>query len=350
MNRSFWDGKRVLLTGHTGFKGGWMALWLRRLGASVTGYSLAPDTEPNLFDALAPWNDVDSIIGDVRDAAALRHAVERCEPEIVIHMAAQPLVRASYADPVDTLTTNVIGTANLLQALRAIPAARVALIVTSDKVYDQAHGTGAFVESDPLGGSDPYSASKAAQELVTTAFARSFLEVHGARVATSRAGNVIGGGDWAADRLIPDFFRAAASGEEFAIRYPSATRPWQHVLEPLSGYLVYVEKLWEDEAISRSLNFGPNEPPATVAEVIAKFEAATGWGLALREPEGELWPEHSTLELDSGLAAKELGWQPRLSLDRAIRWTADWYKAHSAGADIEEFSIDQIAVYESMVQ
>jgi CDP-glucose 4,6-dehydratase len=349
MNPGFWRGKRVFLSGHTGFKGAWLALWLEQLEASVTGYSLPPPTDPALFEELEPWRKLDSIISDLRDREALDAAIAQSDPEIVIHMAAQSLVRASYQDPVETFSTNVMGTVNLLDAVRSSESARATLVITSDKVYDQAYGAGDFVEDDRLGGTDPYAASKAAQELVTASFCRSYFEERGMRLATGRAGNVIGGGDWAADRLIPDYFRSVRSGEPFRLRYPAATRPWQHVLEPLNGYLTYLEHLYSDEDSPVTLNFGPDEAPVAVADVVAKLAAASGHDNSWSRQGGELWPEHTELRLASEQAVKVLDWRPRLSLEEAIAWTAGWYQAHGAGRDMRAFSVGQIEAYTGLV-
>lgn len=349
MSPEFWRHKRVLLTGHTGFKGTWLSLWLEQLGAEVTGYSLAPNTEPAMYSLLEPWPDLHSIVADVRHPESLAAAVAACQPDIVIHMAAQALVRASYQDPTGTFDTNVIGTANLLDALRSVANLRAVLVITSDKVYDN-HGAGRpFVESDPLGGTDPYSASKAAQELVTAAYANSYFDPESTRVATARAGNVIGGGDWAAERLIPDYFRSVGAGTEFQLRYPNATRPWQHVLEPLSGYLAYVQRLHSDGDTPRALNFGPSERSLAVSEVVAKLAKVSGHKEQWSRQTDELWPEHDALRLDSGAATATLEWRPRLDVDTALDWTAKWHQAHEAGKDMRNFSIGQIEAYSGLV-
>jgi len=338
---SFWRGRRVLLTGHTGFKGAWLHLWLRELGADVTGFALRPSTEPSLWGSIGA--DAQSIIGDLRDEALVRSMIARVDPEIVIHMAAQALVRESYRDPVGTYGTNVMGTVLLLAALRAATRLRAILVVTSDKVYDNQGGGFAFSEGDRLGGHDPYSNSKACAELVTASFRDSFFRA-GPALATARAGNVIGGGDWSADRLIPDCIRALGNGRAVRLRYPDAIRPWQHVLEPLSGYLALAQALVEaPERAPTAVNFGPD--PAsfrTVREVVAgfcgRFGGAPGW-----EPDpGEHVPEAATLTLSSDLAARSLGWTWTLALEQSLAWTADWYRAERSGENMLEFTRRQL--------
>ncbi len=340
----FWRGRRVLLTGHTGFKGAWLALWLRELGAEVTGYALAPRERTNLWTLLgAP---IASVIADVRDPARLSEALRAAEPQVVIHMAAQALVRESYRDPIDTFGTNVMGTANLLQACRALPSLECAVVVTSDKVYEN-HGEGRpFAEDDRLGGHDPYSNSKACAELVTQSFRDSFFGA-GPAIATARAGNVIGGGDWADDRLIPDCVRALGAGAPVTLRYPDAVRPWQHVLEPLAGYLTLARALIETpDAAPRAVNFGPDPGSfRSVRELVEGFSAAfggrPGWVADAAEHPGEA----RALTLSSALAARALRWRPRLDLQESIDWTAAWYRAHAAGENMRQFTARQIAEY-----
>jgi CDP-glucose 4,6-dehydratase len=347
---AFWRGRRVLLTGHTGFKGAWLSLWLEKLGAEVTGLSLAPDTEPSLFALLAPFAAQASRIGDIRDRDGVARAVAAAEPQIVIHMAAQPLVRRSYAEPVETYATNVMGTVHLLDALRGATNLQAVLIVTTDKVYRNNESGQPFSEQDPLGGHDPYSASKAAAEIVTESYAASFLAPQGVRVATARAGNVIGGGDWAQDRLIPDLWRAVKAGVPLKLRNPQSTRPWQHVLEPLGGYLVYAERL-ANGRLSAALNFGPDpDETMTVAEVanamIDAMQAPHAWRpAATAAPQPK---EARMLALDPALAAWALGWRPRLDAHQALQWTADWYKAFDGGAPPRALCLDQIARYEAL--
>jgi CDP-glucose 4,6-dehydratase len=343
----FWRGRRVFLTGHTGFKGAWMNLWLQSLGAKVTGYALAAHTEPSLF-ALVSGRSA-SHIADIRDERKVREALIGADPQIVIHMAAQALVRESYREPLATYSTNVLGTGTVLQACRALKQLECALIVTSDKVYEN-HAEGRpFVEGDRLGGHDPYSNSKACAELLTASFRESFFG-DGAPIATARAGNVIGGGDWSQDRLIPDCVRALGAGEPVALRYPEAIRPWQHVLEPLSGYLAFAQALVQAPAATpRAVNFGPDPASfCTVREVVdsfsARFSGRPGW----RRDPGSHPKEAGALTLSSDLAEKSLGWRPRLTVGESLAWTADWYRAHAAGEDMTKYSEAQIARYESL--
>jgi CDP-glucose 4,6-dehydratase len=351
----FWRGRRVLLTGHTGFKGAWMSLWLRSLGAEVTGYALPPVGEPNLWSIIvASANGVkmpSSVIADIRDGQRVGGAVAQADPQIVIHMAAQALVRESYRDPVGTYATNVMGTASLLQECRSLRHLECVVIVTSDKVYENRGAGRAFDEGDRLGGHDPYSNSKACAELLTMSFRESFF-AEGPPVATARAGNVIGGGDWSPDRLIPDCVRALESGQPVKLRYPDAVRPWQHVLEPLSGYLTLAQRLVEaPQTTPRAVNFGPD--PAsfrTVREVVDAFGARiagrAGWA---RDPDPQP-PEAQSLTLSSALARHSLGWHPRLDIEESLSWTADWYSAYSAGEDMLAFTESQIARYRAMMK
>jgi CDP-glucose 4,6-dehydratase len=351
----FWRDRRVLLTGHTGFKGAWMSLWLRRLGARVTGLALPPAAEPNLWSILgAGPRDAQggrSVLADIRDAELVGETVARADPQIVIHMAAQALVRESYRDPLATYATNVMGTAALLQACRSLPHLECAVIVTSDKVYENHGGGRAFEESDRLGGHDPYSNSKACTELLTASFRDSFYG-GGPPIATARAGNVIGGGDWSEDRLIPDCVRALRSGKAVNLRYPDAIRPWQHVLEPLSGYLALAEGLVKDPGRTpRAVNFGPDPASfCTVREVVdtfaARFSGSPGW---VRDPAPQP-AEAQALTLSSALAGRTLDWHPRLGVREALSWTADWYLAHAAGENMTAFSDEQIARYGDMTK
>jgi CDP-glucose 4,6-dehydratase len=340
----FWRQRTVFLTGHTGFKGAWLSLWLREMGATVVGYALPPHSTPNLFGLLEL--SMESHLADVRDAASLRQALQAANPHIVIHMAAQALVKESYKNPLDTFSTNIMGTANLLQECRELPRLECALVITSDKVYEN-HGAGiAFEEGDRLGGHDPYSNSKACTELVTGSFRDSFFR-DGPPLATARAGNVIGGGDWSADRLIPDCVRALEAGAPVNLRYPEATRPWQHVLEPLGGYLKLAQALVETPGKApRAVNFGPN--PASFCSVrhvveafSARFDGKPGWN---RDP-GEHPPEAQALTLSSALAEKSLGWRPSLDCQASVAWTADWYRAFAAGEDMPTLTRAQIARY-----
>jgi CDP-glucose 4,6-dehydratase len=344
----FWSGRRVFLTGHTGFKGAWMNLWLQSLGANVTGYALAPHTEPSLFALLRTACGA-SHIADIRNAGQVRDALLGADPQIVIHMAAQALVRESYRDPLATYATNVIGTGTVLQACRSLQHLQCVLVITSDKVYENQDEGRPFVEADRLGGHDPYSNSKACVELLTVSFRDSFFD-GGAPIATARAGNVIGGGDWSQDRLIPDCVRALEAGEPVSLRYPEAIRPWQHVLDPLSGYLEFAQALVQaPEASPRAVNFGPDPSSfCTAREVVetfsARFSGRPGW----RRDAGTHPKEAGALTLSSALAQGSLGWRPRLTVGEALAWTADWYRAHAAGEDMTRYSEAQIERYQSL--
>lgn len=345
----FWRGRRVLLTGHTGFKGTWAALWLRRLGAEVHGFALAPDTDPSLWIEAGEGLLATETRADLADADAVRGVVEQARPEIVLHLAGQALVRRATQAPLETVRTNTLGTANLLDALRACDSLRAAVIVTTDKVYDNDESGRAFVESDRLGGDEPYGASKAAAEMLTRAYARSYFAPRGIGVGTARAGNVIGGGNWSADRLVPDIWRAAVRGVPLVLRAPSATRPWQHVLEPLAGYFLYAEALAVGGDVAEALNFGPAEDaPVTVAEIAVSMAEALGVARPWRvEPDAGL-SEARLLALDSTLAQASLGWRPRLAAPEAVAWTASWYAAHRGGADARTLCLDQIGRYEAL--
>lgn len=335
---AFWADKRVFLTGHTGFKGGWLALWLSELGADVRGYALAPDTTPNFFTLCAVETKLQHQIADIRDASALTDAVKSFAPEIIFHLAAQPLVRRSYQQPLETYTTNIMGTALLLEAVTKTPSVQLTAIVTSDKVY--AEGQRAHGETDRFGGHDPYSASKAAAELVAASFP---VE---SKIATLRAGNVIGGGDWSADRLVPDFFRAARAGERLALRNPHSIRPWQHVLDALCGYLLAAEHIWHGHAARESWNFGPGtEGEADVAALVETL--GTLWPGARYDisPQDAAPHEAPVLRLDAAKARQELRWQPRWTLREALNATANWHRAHEAGETMAAVSAQQIKAY-----
>jgi len=348
MNREFWRGKRVFLTGHTGFKGGWLALWLTDMGAEVYGYALAPPTEPNLF-AVANLQArlTHSTIADIRDAATLTQAMQAAQPDIVLHLAAQPLVRYSYVVPVETYSVNVMGTVNLLEAVRQTPSVKAVVNVTTDKCYENREWVWPYRENEAMGGFDPYSSSKACSELVTAAYRRSFLEPAGTHLASARAGNVIGGGDWAADRLVPDFLRALDAGQTLTIRSPLATRPWQHVLEPLAGYLALAEKLFlEGQSYAVAWNFGPDEADAKPVQWIVEY-------LCSRVPDAT-WQcdaspqphEANTLKLDSSKAKTQLGWHPRWNLQTTLGMTLAWHQAWKQGLDMAVTSVRQIHEYE----
>ncbi|ORE89936.1 CDP-glucose 4,6-dehydratase [Aurantimonas sp. 22II-16-19i] len=346
----FWTGRRVLLTGQTGFKGAWLSLWLERLGAVVTAVGLEPETDPSLHGLLAPFDGQTHHLADIGDPAALERIVAEARPQVVFHLAAEAIVQRSYADPVETFRTNVMGTVNLLQALRFAPEARAAVIVTTDKVYENDEAGTPFAEGDRLGGKDPYSASKACAELATASFRASFFAAGGPAIATARAGNVVGGGDWAADRLIPDFVRAMQRGEPVRLRSPLAVRPWQHVVEPLAGYLTLAETLASHpENAPQAVNFGPDPEQfasvAKVAEVLGQaFRLPLPW-----LPAGGAHPaEARQLRLSSRLAAETLGWRPLLSLEETLAWTAEWYEAYPAGADMRALTARQISAYEAL--
>jgi len=346
LDREYWRGKRVLLTGHTGFKGAWTTLLLSQLGAEVFGVALAPDTTPSLFDLFGDGGGQTSTIADIRDPTALRAACE-WGPRIVIHMAAQPLVRRSYAEPIETFDVNLMGTVNLLEALRGVEDLEAVLVVTTDKVYRNEDTGRAFLEDDPLGGHDPYSASKAAAEMAVYSYAHSFFEPRGVPVATARAGNVIGGGDWSADRIVPDIWRAAQAKTPLELRMPKAVRPWQHVIEPLTGYLIYCQNLARSaDRTPRALNFGP--PPSdilTVAEVAERVMDGLGSTVGWRLAEGPAPREMKLLSLDPEAAARALGWRTRLDAKAALDWTSEWYRAFDDRRDMKRFTVDQIASY-----
>ncbi len=333
-NRDFWRGKRVVLTGHTGFKGGWLAIWLQRLGAEVTGISLAPETSPNLFNLGRIEQQLEHHVCDITDAALVNKLLHQARPEIVFHLAAQALVRASYRDPLATFATNVMGTAHLLDALRGVEATRVAVVVTTDKVYHNHEWHYPYRETDTLGGHDPYSASKAASELVIASYRQSFLNQQGIAVASARAGNVIGGGDWSEDRLIPDAVRSWSTNVPLEIRQPQAVRPWQHVLEPLNGYLQLAQRLWESPELAGAFNFGPRtDESATVRHVIKLAQTAYGGGEVVFH-QNNLGPhEAGFLALDTSKSRRALGLQPKWSLEESVHRTMRWYLAQQQGAD-----------------
>ncbi|WP_020145248.1 CDP-glucose 4,6-dehydratase [Terracoccus sp. 273MFTsu3.1] len=343
----FWPGKRVLVTGHTGFKGSWLTLWLTSLGAEVTGYALPPPTSPSMFAALALGDGIESVIGDVRDEAMLKDIVLAAAPEIVFHLAAQPLVRRSYADPVGTYATNVLGTVHLLEAVRATPGVRVVVNVTSDKAYENSEGDRGYRETDPMGGHDPYSSSKGCAELVTSTYRRSFFAEGATALASARAGNVLGGGDWAEDRLVPDILRAFAAGEKAEIRNPGSVRPWQHVLEPLSGYLLLAQRLWlGGQTYAEGWNFGPHEGDARPVSWIADALAREWGNGAVWGTEDRRQPHEATyLRLDVSKARRQLGWGPRWSLADALTHVVAWQRAWLSGDDVHALCLQQIDDY-----
>jgi CDP-glucose 4,6-dehydratase len=347
----FWRGRRVLLTGHTGFKGSWLALWLVAMGADVTGLSDGVPTEPSLFELARVGDDVHTVCADVRDAEAVRRAFVEARPEVVLHLAAQPLVRRSFEEPRATFEVNVMGTVNVLDAVRQVPGARAVVNVTSDKCYENREWEWAYREDEPMGGHDPYSSSKGASELVTGAYRRSFFaEPDGPRLASARAGNVIGGGDWGDDRLIPDIMRAALAGAAVEIRNPGATRPWQHVLNPLSGYLLLAERLWGDPDAAAAWNFGPVEADARpVGWIVERLDALWPGGLSSERGAAEQPHEARYLKVDSSRARVRLGWAPRWHLDQALDSIVEWYSGLRAGADMRALTLRQLEDFQSTV-
>jgi CDP-glucose 4,6-dehydratase len=345
----FWAGKRVLLSGHTGFKGSWLTLWLARLGAQVTGVGLAPNSEPSLFDLA----DIKSATSehhfcDIRNAEELRAIVFKARPEIVLHLAAQALVLPAYEKPLDTISTNVQGTANLLDALRMVDAPRVAVMITTDKVYENPDHYYPFRENDPLGGHDPYSASKAAAEIIVESYRKSFLQAQGVSIATARAGNVIGGGDWARNRLIPDAVRAWEEGSRLRVRQPNATRPWQHVLESLSGYLCLVERLWADPALAGAYNFGPDtSEAASVQSVLGLARSAYGKGEFVFGDDTQREHEAAWLSLEVVKSRNLLGVSPRWRLLESVSRTMSWYRRQASGIDASMLCAEDISAFEA---
>ncbi len=357
LNRSFWKGRRVFLTGHTGFKGGWLSLWLNALGSKVTGYALAPPTEPSLFEQAEIAGLVHSVCGDIREFPRLKAAIAECRPEVVIHMAAQSVVRRGYEDPVETYSTNVMGTVNLLEALRQLKQSCAVVNVTSDKCYANREWIWGYRENEPMGGPDPYSSSKGCAELVTTAYQESFfapvsLDRHGVALASARAGNAIGGGDWTKDQLIPDLMRAFLAGQPCLIRNPSAIRPWQFVLEPLRGYLMLAERLIEDASrFASAWNFGPADTDAQPVSWIAD-ELARSWGKdASWSQDGGTHPhEAHFLKLDASKSRAYLDWHPVLPLKPALNWIVEWYHTFQQAGDLQRLTQKQIEQYEGLSQ
>lgn len=349
MNADFWHGKRVFLTGHTGFKGGWLSLWLQSMGAEVHGYALTPPTKTNLFTTAGIGKGMmSSEIADIRDADRLRRAMQAAQPEIIFHLAAQPLVRYSYAQPVETYAVNVMGTVYLLEAARATPGVKAVVNVTTDKCYENREWVWGYRENEALGGFDPYSSSKGCAELVTAAYRRSFLEPAGIALASARAGNVIGGGDWAEDRLLPDFLRAMDAGVMLKIRSPQSTRPWQHVLEPLSGYLMLAERLYTAGGqFAEAWNFGPSDEDARsvrwIVERLAEMQQDVKWQC----DEAPQPHEAHYLKLDSSKAHGLLNWEPRWRLQAALQKTLEWHRAWRNGEDMHALTLSQIAQYQA---
>jgi len=350
MNPAFWKDKRVFLTGHTGFKGSWISLWLQKLGAKLTGYALAPPTNPSLFELARVSDGMQSIEGDIRDLEKFKAALTNAESEIVIHMAAQPLVRDSYQYPVDTFASNVMGTVHLFEAIRVTPSVRAVVNITTDKCYENKEWIWGYREHEPMGGHDPYSASKACAELVSSAYRTSFFQPDGHKVAmaTARAGNVIGGGDWAKDRLMTDLIAAFATRKPVLIRNPNAIRPWQHVLEPLRGYLMLAEKLFTDGAeYAEAWNFGPNDDDAkSVLWLTERLTQFWGSNAQWQMQPGDHPHEANYLKLDISNAKTRLGWSPSMDLEQALRLTAEWAQQLIAGADARTLTLQQIQTYQ----
>ncbi|WP_300442330.1 CDP-glucose 4,6-dehydratase [Zoogloea sp.] len=357
MNPDFWRGKRVFLTGHTGFKGSWLSLWLQSLGVELTGFALAPPTEPSLFEEGNVGAGMRSIIGDIRDPLVLQQAMQAARPEIVIHMAAQPLVRYSYVNPIETYQTNVMGTVHLLEAVRNTAGVKAVVNITTDKCYENREWVWGYRENEPMGGYDPYSNSKGCAELVSAAYRSSFFNPddyarHGVAIATVRAGNVIGGGDWAMDRLVPDLLNAFLNGRTVNIRNPHAIRPWQHVLEPLRGYLTLAERLYHDgTGYGEGWNFGPNDEDAKpVGWIVEQMAEMWGDGASWQIDTGEHPHEASYLKLDISKVRSRLDWHPALRLEDALRYIVAWSKGRQAGADVHALTLAQINAYESLIR
>jgi CDP-glucose 4,6-dehydratase len=357
LNPAFWKGKRVLLTGHTGFKGSWLSLWLQSMGAQVVGYALAPPTNPSLFDVANVGKGMTSVIGDILDLAKLQAVFAEHRPEIVIHMAAQPLVRYSYQNPVETYSTNVMGTVHLLEAVRNTPGVKAVVNITTDKCYENREWAWGYRENEPMGGYDPYSNSKGCAELVSSAYRSSYFNAnshaqHGVALATVRAGNVIGGGDWAQDRLIPDILAAFEQGKLVDIRNPHAIRPWQHVLEPLRGYLTLAERLYEHgPSYAEGWNFGPNDEDAKpVGWIVEQMAAMWGGDAQWQIDSGQHPHEANYLKLDISKARSRLDWHPALRQNDALALIIDWAKQRQAGADVRELTLAQIHSYQTLTE
>ena len=354
VNSKFWSGKNVLITGHTGFKGSWLSLWLQNLGANVTGLALAPPTKPSLFEIANVAEGMQSNIGDIRDQNVVDEVFNRCNPEVVIHMAAQPLVLYSYENPVETYATNVMGTVHILEACRRLNSVKSVVMITTDKCYENKEWVWGYRENEPMGGYDPYSNSKGCSELVISAYQKSFFhkDANKAGVASARAGNVIGGGDWAADRLIPDFMQAILDGQPVVIRSPSSIRPWQHVLEPLRGYLQLAESLWYDKAkFSEGWNFGPSDSDAKEVQwIIERISDLWGEGAHWQIDKSPRPHEAAYLKLDCSKANMKLGWEPRLDLSTTLQWIVEWYKQYLGNSDMREVTMKEISRYENLIK
>ena len=357
LNRSFWKGRNVLVTGHTGFKGSWLCLWLDSLGAKVTGYALAPPTQPNLFEQAQIASSLDSVCADIRDFPRLTSVLAECRPDVIFHLAAQSVVRRGYEDPIETYSSNVMGTVHLLEAIRQLRLRCAVVNVTSDKCYENREWVWGYRENEPMGGRDPYSNSKGCAELVTSAYRDSFfspdtLERHGVALASARAGNAIGGGDWTSDQLIPDLMRGFLASKSCLIRNPTAIRPWQFVLEPLRGYILLAERLLEDGSqFASGWNFGPTEtdakPVAWIADkLVSLWGAGAAWNLdATTHPR-----EAHFLKLDASKAKAHLAWHPVLPLESALEWIVEWWRAFQAGANIRQLTQTQIERYEGLLR
>ena len=349
IDSNFWNGRSVFITGHSGFKGGWLSLWLKEMGANIYGYSLEASTNPNFFNIINLGSKIhNSVVGDIRDLPRLTKSMQEAKPSVIFHMAAQPLVRQSYKDPIETFTTNLIGTINVFEAARKIETVETIVNITTDKCYENQEWDRPYQETDRLGGYDPYSSSKACSEIATSAYRNSFLSEAGIKLASARAGNVIGGGDWAVDRLIPDFFRSIDSNETLRIRSPKAVRPWQHVLDPLSGYIMLAEKLVINSSnYAEAWNFGPEQSGAkTVLWVLDRLSEKftnSRWEIENTKQHHEA----SLLKLDISKAKSKLGWKPRWSLETAIDNTVEWYQAFKENKNMEDFTIKQIKLYQS---
>lgn len=355
MNREFWKDKKVLVTGHTGFKGSWLSMWLQQMGADVVGYALSSPTQPSLFEVAHVADGMTSIIGDIRDLKGLQGAIAEYHPEIVIHMAAQALVRYSYKDPIETYSTNILGTANTLEAVRHSESVRVVVSITSDKCYENKEWLWGYRETDPMGGRDPYSSSKGCAELIISAYRNSYFSQnkhlnHGMEVASTRAGNVIGGGDWAKDRLIPDVMNALLEKRPVIVRNPNAIRPWQHVLEPLNGYLSLAEQLWTcGSQFAQAWNFGPSSDDAkTVSWIVEYLTSSWGEGARWELDTAEHPHEDNYLKLDCTKARSLLGWEPKLRLTTALEWIVEWYRGYQQNKDMRSLTGKQIRRFEDI--
>jgi CDP-glucose 4,6-dehydratase len=346
---SFYNGKRVLVTGHTGFKGSWLTLWLTMMGAKVLGYALESNTDPSLFNVLNLHKDLDHVIGDIRDFEKLREVITEFKPEIVFHLAAQPLVRLSYREPRLTYETNVMGTVNLLEAIRHMKSVRAVVNVTSDKCYENKEWVWGYREIDPMGGYDPYSSSKGCSELITAAYRNSYFKITETAIASARAGNVIGGGDWAEDRLIPDIVRSLSQGKQIVIRNPKATRPWQHVLEPLSGYLLLGKLLYEKgQEFAEAWNFGPSDSSIMTVEEIVK-KCIEIWGNGSYAVDSSEQPhEANLLKLDTSKAKQRLGWQSKLSMSKTVEMTMEWYLSYYSKQSMTSLTLGQIECFDDL--